>query len=89
MKTILYATLTLLMLGLATLPVASADHGHSGETCVEPAGEEYSACVTTTFCYGFEMCIDLTDWKGNGAAVKDWVERQIGPCTCDPQPQPW
>ncbi|MBW3584171.1 MAG: hypothetical protein KY455_13860 [Euryarchaeota archaeon] len=81
----LYIALTLIALMTLASPQAAADPP-SPVPCLDGPTPETSPCVEDTVCpASFTGCFDATDPH----SIVTWVRDQFGPCTCDPQPQPW
>ena len=83
----MYRKTLILIASLALLTTATpAVSAQPGTVCVEGehVPDHVETCTPEQVCLAsFTGCFEPTP-----RGVIDWVKRQIGPCTCDPQPEP-
>ncbi len=75
--------LLLLVAGLLSVPAASAHEDDSTEICVD------MVCVQACFSALGGACVDPEHPTHTLKDVQKWFEELIGPCICDPDPDPW
>ncbi len=71
--------------------VALATPAAADPVCVpvpDADGHVWEACAQAEACSALGFCIDVTDPTGTAKALVAWAKDPLGPCICDPKPNP-